>query len=97
LQTFCVFTSFLGAFENLRKAIMSFVMSVYPTVRPRDTTQLPLDGFSSQLITTQLPLDGFSSQLITTQLPLDGFSSQLISEYFQTSRENSSCFAIRQR
>ena len=29
----CVFTSFLGAFADLRKVIMSFVMSVYPSVR----------------------------------------------------------------
>ena len=33
---------FLGAFSKLRKAAISFVMSV----GPHGTTQLPLDGFS---------------------------------------------------
>jgi hypothetical protein len=33
---------FLGAFAKLRKAAVSFVVSV----RPRATTRLPLDGFS---------------------------------------------------
>jgi hypothetical protein len=32
---------FLGAFSKLRKATISFVMSV----RPHGTTRLPLDGF----------------------------------------------------
>jgi len=37
---------FLGAFAKLRKAIVSFVMSVFPTFRLHGTTGLPLDGFS---------------------------------------------------
>jgi hypothetical protein len=45
---------FLGAFAKLRKAITSFVMSVYlslslslsVSLRPHGTTRLPLDGFS---------------------------------------------------
>jgi len=39
-------SSFLGAFAELRRATISFVMSV----RPHGTTRLPLDGFSSNLI-----------------------------------------------
>jgi len=39
----------LGAFVNLRKASISFVMFVFqfvgPSVRPRGTTVFPLDGF----------------------------------------------------
>jgi hypothetical protein len=31
--------------RKLRKAIVSFVMSVRPSVRPHGTTRLPLDGF----------------------------------------------------
>ena len=41
-----VVCSFLGAFAKLRKATVSFVMYV----RPHETTRLPLDGFSSNLI-----------------------------------------------
>jgi len=37
---------FLGAFAKLRKATISFVMSV----RPRVTTLFPLDGLSLNLI-----------------------------------------------
>ena len=39
-------TTFLGAFAELRKATISFVMSV----RPRGTTRLPLDGFWLNLL-----------------------------------------------
>jgi len=38
-------TLFLDTFTKLRKATMSFVMSVRPSVRPHGTTLLPLDGF----------------------------------------------------
>jgi len=37
---------FLGAFTKLRKATISFVVSVRLCVRPRETTRLLLDGFS---------------------------------------------------
>ena len=37
--------SFLGAFAKLRKAIISFVISVRSSVCPHGTTRLPLDGF----------------------------------------------------
>ena len=37
---------FLRAFEKLRKATVSFVTSVCPSVRPHGITRLPLDGFS---------------------------------------------------
>jgi hypothetical protein len=36
----------LGAFAELRKATISFVMSVSPSVRPHGTTWLPLDEFT---------------------------------------------------
>ena len=36
----------LGACAKLRKAIISFVMSVRPYVRPLGITGLPLDRFS---------------------------------------------------
>jgi hypothetical protein len=36
----------LGAFAKLRKATISFVMSVRLSVSPHETTLLPLDGFS---------------------------------------------------
>jgi hypothetical protein len=36
---------FLSAFATLRKATISFVMSVCPSVNPHGTTRLPLDGF----------------------------------------------------
>jgi hypothetical protein len=35
--------TFLGAFVKLRKATISFVMSVHPSVRPHGTTLLPFD------------------------------------------------------
>jgi hypothetical protein len=41
---------FLGTFVKLPKATVSFVMSVYPSVRPHDTTGLPVDEFSLNLI-----------------------------------------------
>ena len=41
---------FLGAFGELRKATISFAMSVRPTVCPHRTTRLSLDGFSWNLI-----------------------------------------------
>jgi hypothetical protein len=41
---------FLGAFAKLRKATISFLISVRPSVRPHCTTQLPLDIFPSLLI-----------------------------------------------
>ena len=37
--------SFSGAFANLRKAPLSFVMSVFLFVRPQGTTRLPLADF----------------------------------------------------
>ena len=43
---FVVFCYFLGSFAKLRKATISFVMSV----RPHGTTLLQLDGFSWNLI-----------------------------------------------
>jgi len=36
----------LGVFEKLRKATISFVISVRLSVRPQGITRLPLDGFS---------------------------------------------------
>ena len=39
-------TIFLGAFAELQKLTISFVMSVHP----HGTTRLPLDGFSRNLI-----------------------------------------------
>ena len=45
-QKDCKFCPFLGVFAKLRRAIMSFVMSVRPSVCLR----LPLDGFSWNLI-----------------------------------------------
>jgi hypothetical protein len=41
---------FLSAFATLRKATISFVMSVCPSVNPHGTTRLPLDGFVCNLI-----------------------------------------------
>ena len=42
----CMHGSFLGALAKLRKTAISFVMSDCPSLRPRGTTRLPLDGFS---------------------------------------------------
>jgi hypothetical protein len=53
LNTFCEhqqLSSFLSAFAKLRKATVSVVMSVRLSVCLRGTTQLPLDGFSWNLI-----------------------------------------------
>jgi len=36
---------FLGAYAKLRKATISFVMSVRSSISPREITWLPLDGF----------------------------------------------------
>ena len=47
---FSVTPLFLGAFTKLRKATISFVMSVCPSVRQHGTIRLPLDGFSWSLI-----------------------------------------------
>ena len=41
---------FLGAFAKLRKANVSFIMSVRPAVCLRAATQLSLDGFSCNAI-----------------------------------------------
>jgi hypothetical protein len=41
---------FLGAFSNVRKAPISFVMSIRPSVCPHGSTRLPLDGFAWDLI-----------------------------------------------
>jgi hypothetical protein len=43
-------TLFLGAFAKSRKATITFVLSVRPSVRPHGRTRLPLDGFSWNLI-----------------------------------------------
>jgi hypothetical protein len=42
--------AFLGAFANLRKATIGFVMSACPSIRPHGTSRLQLDGFSWNLI-----------------------------------------------
>jgi hypothetical protein len=42
--------SLLDAFAKLRKATVSFVMSVCPSVRPHGTTRLPLDEVSWNLM-----------------------------------------------
>jgi hypothetical protein len=36
----------LGAFAEMRKATLVFVMSFRPSASPHGTPQLPLDGFS---------------------------------------------------
>ena len=41
---------FLGSFAKLRKATISFVVFVCPSVCPRGTTLLPLDGFLRKFI-----------------------------------------------
>jgi hypothetical protein len=46
LEVTCMHGSFVGAFAKLRKAAFSFVISDCPSLRPRGTTRLPLDGFS---------------------------------------------------
>ena len=42
--------NFLVPLVKLRKANMTFVMSVCPSVHPHETIRLPLDGFSLNLI-----------------------------------------------
>jgi hypothetical protein len=39
------FLSLIGLFTKLRKATISFIMSVCPSIRLHRTTGLPLDGF----------------------------------------------------
>jgi hypothetical protein len=39
----CAFFNVVGAFAELQKATLSFVMSVSMSFRPRVTTRLPLD------------------------------------------------------
>jgi hypothetical protein len=39
-------TRLLGAFTKLRKTIISFFMSICPSVRPHGTIRVSLDGFS---------------------------------------------------
>ena len=55
--------AFLDAFAKLRKATISFVISVCPivcpSVRPHGTTRLPLDGFGLNL-TFELLFDNLS-------------------------------------
>ena len=46
-QAYC---TFLGGFAKLRKATISFVMSVCPSIGPHGTTRLLLDGFSWSVI-----------------------------------------------
>jgi hypothetical protein len=41
----CFGSFFLCTFAKLRKAVINFVMSVLPSVRPHGTTRLPLDGY----------------------------------------------------
>jgi len=41
---------FLGEFAKLRRATISFAMSVHSSFRPHETTRPPLDGFSWNLI-----------------------------------------------
>jgi len=42
--------NFLDAFAKMRKATVSFLMSVRLSIRPHGITLLPLDGFSTNLI-----------------------------------------------
>jgi hypothetical protein len=44
------YDSFLGTFTKLRKANISFIISVRPSVRPNKSTRLPLDRFGRNLI-----------------------------------------------
>jgi hypothetical protein len=44
------YLDFFGAFANLQKATISFVMSVCPSVSPHGTTRFPLDGISWNFI-----------------------------------------------
>jgi len=52
----------LGAFVKLRKATISFVTAVSPSVRPHGTTLFSMDGFSLNLMfdySLQNPLRNF--------------------------------------
>jgi hypothetical protein len=42
-------TLFLGEFAKLREAIISFIMSVCPSVSPHGRSLLPLDEFKRNL------------------------------------------------
>jgi len=44
-STICGLVTFLGAFTQLRKATISFVISVRPCVLPHGTTGVPLTNF----------------------------------------------------
>jgi len=46
MQIFEAGTAFLGTFQKLRKTTINFIMSVCP----HGTSQLPMDGFSCNLI-----------------------------------------------
>jgi len=46
----CQNQPFLGALAKVRKAMISFVMSVCPSVRPHGAPHLTLGGFQLQLI-----------------------------------------------
>jgi hypothetical protein len=48
---------YLGTFAKLRKAAISFVMSVRPSVRPHGITQLPLEGISCDFFNISLFLE----------------------------------------
>ena len=50
LRTVCFISWFLGAFAKLWKATSGFITSIRPPVRPHETTRLPLDGFSWNLM-----------------------------------------------
>ena len=50
LLIYCDGKVFLGAFPKLRKATISFIVSVCPCICPHRITRLPMDGFSSNLI-----------------------------------------------
>jgi hypothetical protein len=49
-MTFVKHSQFLGAFAKLRKATISFVMSVRPSFCPHGTTRLPMDEFPLNFI-----------------------------------------------
>jgi len=52
---FAARTEFLEAFAKLRRAAISFAMSVRPSDRPQGTTLLQLDGFSLNLLLEYVP------------------------------------------
>jgi hypothetical protein len=45
-NSLCDVNCFLGVLAKLRKATISYVMSVRPSLLPHGTTRLTLDGFS---------------------------------------------------